>query len=116
MNSETRTCQNCQKTFVIEPEDFKFYEKISVPPPTWCPECRVVRRMMWRNEITSYNRKCDVLGHDEKLFSLYSPNKKYIVYEQKYWWSDSWSPVNFGRDYVFSKPFFEQFKTLFGQV
>ena len=27
MNTETKICQNCQKTFTIEPEDFKFYKK-----------------------------------------------------------------------------------------
>ncbi|MDI6602741.1 MAG: hypothetical protein QME57_01295 [Patescibacteria group bacterium] len=41
MNQEKCTCQNCKKEFVIEPEDFAFYEKIKVPPPTWCPECRL---------------------------------------------------------------------------
>ncbi|HEY4527822.1 MAG TPA: hypothetical protein VJL09_02170 [Candidatus Paceibacterota bacterium] len=35
MNVETRSCQNCNNNFTIEPEDFKFYDKISVPPPTW---------------------------------------------------------------------------------
>ncbi len=39
MNSETKICQNCKQNFVIEPEDFDFYRKIDVPPPTWCPEC-----------------------------------------------------------------------------
>jgi len=27
MNSETKTCQNCKNSFVIEPEDLLFYEK-----------------------------------------------------------------------------------------
>jgi len=48
---ETKTCQNCKIEFVIEKEDFNFYEKIKVPPPTWCPECRMIRRMTWRNEL-----------------------------------------------------------------
>ncbi|MFA6585673.1 MAG: cytochrome C551 [Candidatus Paceibacterota bacterium] len=45
MKSEIKTCQNCKKDFTIEPEDFNFYEKINVPPPTFCPECRMVRRL-----------------------------------------------------------------------
>jgi len=49
-NSEIKNCQNCKKDFTVEPEDFNFYEKIKVPPPTFCPECRLVRRMLWRNE------------------------------------------------------------------
>jgi len=28
--TENRSCQNCKKNFTIEPEDFGFYEKISV--------------------------------------------------------------------------------------
>jgi len=32
--SETRICQNCQQEFIVEPEDFLFYEKMKVPPPT----------------------------------------------------------------------------------
>ena len=36
MNPETKNCQNCKKDFTIESEDFAFYEKIKVPPPTWC--------------------------------------------------------------------------------
>ena len=42
MKSETRNCQNCKKDFIIEPDDFSFYEKIKVPAPTFCPECRMV--------------------------------------------------------------------------
>ncbi len=49
MKEETKTCQNCKKEFQIEPEDFAFYEKINVPPPTFCPECRMIRRMMFLN-------------------------------------------------------------------
>jgi hypothetical protein len=49
MKTETKTCQNCKKDFTIESEDFNFYEKIKVPPPTFCPECRIIRRMLWRN-------------------------------------------------------------------
>jgi hypothetical protein len=28
--SETKICQNCKKEFVIEQEDFNFYEKIKL--------------------------------------------------------------------------------------
>ena len=36
--SETKTCQNCKNDFIIEPDDFSFYEKMKVPAPTFCPE------------------------------------------------------------------------------
>jgi hypothetical protein len=38
MEAKTKICQNCKDEFEIEPEDFKFYEKIKVPSPTFCPE------------------------------------------------------------------------------
>src|SRR3989344_9286734 len=64
MNSEIRTCQNCKADFAIESEDFDFYKKIKVPPPTWCPECRMVRRLTFRNDRSLYRRKCDLCRKD----------------------------------------------------
>src|SRR3989344_4923636 len=112
MNSETRECQNCNNQFTIEPDDFKFYEKISVPPPTWCPECRMIRRMMFRNERVLYKKKCGAPDHDEEMISIYSPAKNLKAYDYKFSWSDAWNPMDFGREYDFSKSFFRQFKEL----
>ena len=113
---EIETCQNCKKNFVIEPEDFNFYEKIKVPPPTFCPECRFQRRMAWRNERALHKRKCDALNHSEDLISMYAPDINVKVYDIKYWWSDKWDPFDYGKKYDFSKPFFVQFQELFSQV
>ena len=74
-NSETRVCKNCKKEFVIEPDDFDFYKKIDVPPPTWCPECRMIRRMVWRNGRNLYKHKCDAPGHSKFIISIYPPEK-----------------------------------------
>ena len=104
MNRETKQCQNCKKEFWIEPEDFKFYDKISVPPPTWCPECRMVRRMTWRNERVLYHRKSQATGKD--IISMFAPDKPINVYEHDYWWSDKWDSLASGKEYDFSKPFF----------
>lgn len=107
---ETRNCQNCKNDFTVEPDDFSFYSKIDVPPPTFCPECRRQRRMTWRNDFTFYNRECDATG--EKIISLYSKEKNIKVYSVKYWWSDKWDPKSYGRDFDFSRSFFEQFAEL----
>lgn len=56
MISQTKQCQNCKNFFVIESEDFEFYEQIKVPPPTFCWECRLQRRMVFRNERALYRR------------------------------------------------------------
>jgi len=116
MNQETKQCQNCKKDFIIEPDDFVFYEKMKVPPPTFCPECRMIRRLMIRNEHTLYRRKCDAPEHDEELISIYSSDKKCVVYDQKFWWSDKWDPLQFGAEYDFKAPFFLQFRKLWENV
>ena len=91
-----------------------FYEKMKVPPPTWCPECRLKRRMLFRNEMTLYKRKCDFTG--ETIFSGISRDKPVKVYKSDVWFSDKWDPMDYGRDYDFSRPFFEQFKELYRTV
>ncbi len=116
MDRQTKVCQNCKNQFVIEPDDFQFYEKIKVPPPTFCPDCRNQRRMAWRNERTLYKRKCNAPGHSEEVISMYAPDSPCAVYDRDYWWSDSWNPLEWGREYDFGRPFFEQFRNLFESV
>ncbi len=107
---ETKNCQNCKKDFNIEPEDFLFYEKIKVPAPTFCPECRFIRRLSSTNERVLYKRKCDFTG--ETIFSMYPEDAIFPVYDKEAWYSDEWDPYQYGVDYDFSKPFFEQFLEL----
>lgn len=115
MNSgQTRTCQNCKAQFVIEPEDFQFYEKIQVPPPTFCLECRMVRRFVWRNERTLHKAKCGLCGAD--MFSMYRPESQFPVYCRECWYSDKWDPFAYGMAYDFSEPFFVQFQELMRRV
>jgi len=114
MNRELKKCQNCHNDFTIEPEDFAFYEKVKVPPPTWCPECRMARRLSWRNERTLHHSKCAATGVN--IITGFVPDLGYTVYERDYWWSDKWDPLSYGRDYDFSKPFFEQFSQLMHRV
>jgi hypothetical protein len=116
MSSETKICQNCKSSFTIEPDDFSFYEKIQVPAPTWCPECRMVRRLLWRNEYNFYKRPCNAPGHTEEVVSLYSPEAPRQVFDQKFWWSDGWDPIAYSKEYDFSRPFFEQFRELMQRV
>jgi len=114
MQSETRNCQNCKKDFIIEPDDFGFYEKIKIPPPTFCSECRRQRRWAWRNNISLYSRKCD--SCKKSVVSIYSPDSEIIIYCNKCWWSDKWDPKSFGVDYNFLRPFFSQFRELIRKV
>lgn len=55
-----KTCAQCNQEFQIFDEDREFYQKINVPEPTWCPECRNMRRCAYRNERVLYMRSCDL--------------------------------------------------------
>jgi hypothetical protein len=116
METEARTCQNCKAQFTIAPEAVPFYEKIKVPLPTFCRDCRVARRMAFRNERVLYKRKCDAPGHSEDVVSVFSPDKKQRVYDHTAWWGDQWDPLSYGRDVDFSLPFLEQLKELWAEV
>ncbi len=114
---ENRECYNCKARFIIESDDFSFYEKIKVPPPTWCPECQFIRRTAFRNQNTLHKRTSNTPGKEgEKLISIYSEDRNVTVYSREYWWGDAWDPYNYGRDVDFSRPFFEQMKELIFEV
>jgi len=51
-------------------------------------------------------------GHTEDVVSIFSPDKPFIIYCQKYWWSDAWEKGAYTPDYDFSRPFFTQFREL----
>ncbi len=116
---ETKTCQHCGALFPITDKDLEFYDKISpvfsgkkypIPTPTLCPDCRLRRRLSFRNESKLYKRDCDATG--KSIISAYSPDKPFKTYHQEYWWSDQWDPLSYGRDFDFNRPFFEQFAEL----
>lgn len=109
MNSRATnvSCQNCKNNFEVTPDDFSFYEKIQVPVPTFCSDCRLQRRLASRNERFLYHRVCALC--DKKVLSIYSKEEPYIVYCVPCWWSDNWDPVSYCKDYDFSKDFFTQY-------
>ena len=118
-----QTCRHCQQQFEITEQDLQFYDKVSpvfngnkylVPPPTLCPNCRQQRRLAFRNERKLYKQKCGFSG--EEIISIYSPDKAFNVYKNDIWWSDQWDPLEYGRDFDFSRPFFEQFQELRTEV
>lgn len=113
------TCAKCSSTFEITDEDLEFYDKVSpifggkkflIPPPSFCPDCRQQRRIAWRNERHMYKRTCDATG--EQIISMYPPDSPFKIYKQDIWWSDTWNALEYGRDFDFNRPFFEQFREL----
>jgi hypothetical protein len=120
---QTKTCAITGKEFSITQGDLDFYAKISptfagqkfvIPTPTLCPEERQRRRLAFRNERNLYRRTCDASG--KQIISIYSPVKPYKVYDQKIRRSDARDPMDYGRDFDFSKTFTENFRELMGVV
>lgn len=110
MESQTKACQNCKQQFVIEPDDFSFYEKMAVPPPTFCAECRFQRRLSFANERYLYKNNCGLCGKD--MIAMYPPKTPFPVYCLDCYRGDKWDPFSFGKPYDFNRPFFEQFQEL----
>lgn len=115
MNTEVRNCQNCKTSFTIEQEDFAFYDKMKVPPPTWCPECRLIRRLAFDNLRTIYSggrcKKCS-----KGIIASLPPTTDRTIYCNTCWWGDGWDGLEYGRDVDFSKPFLQQVKELMAEV
>ncbi len=114
MQTENKNCQNCEKEFTIEPDDFGFYEKMDVPVPSMCPECRQQRRSIFRNFKTLYKRQSSKSG--KAIISIYHSDVLFPVYEHSEWWADDWDPMDYGRGIDWDKPFFNQIKDLFFSV
>ena len=91
-----------------------FYEKIKVPAPTFCPWCRMIRRMMWRNERSLYRRACAATG--QNIISCFSPESGLTVYDRDYWWGDDWNPMDYGLEFDPAQSFLAQFGTLMKTV
>ncbi len=116
---ERKTCAVSGTQFPIYQSDLEFYGKISptfagnkflIPTPTLCPEERQRRRLSFRNERKLYRRQCD--ASKKSIISIYSPDKPFKVYDQHIRWSDSRDPMDYGREFDFSKMFTENFREL----
>ena len=118
-----QTCAVSGTPFELSDADIAFLDKISpiigdtkfpLPPPKLCPQERMRRRLMFRNQQTLYKRTCDSTG--QPMLSIYSPDKEQKVYCPEAWWGDDWSAMEYARDYDFNRSFTEQFTELMRAV
>src|SRR3989338_11661790 len=89
MPPETKNCKNCTQPFTIASADFNFYKRLDAPPPLYCPNCRMQRRITHRNERTLYRRTCDLCKKES--VSIYPQDTPWPVYCSPCYWSDSWN-------------------------
>ena len=107
---QTATCALTGHPFYIPDSEIKHCERLGIPLPTTSPLERMRTLMAFRNEWKLYKRKCDATGAD--IISAYPPDSPFKIYNNAYWWSDDWDPLSYGRDYDFSRGFFEQYAEL----
>ncbi len=110
-----QACQKCNQEFILDQNELGFYEKMKVPAPKVCPDCRFKMRAMFRNETTLYSgRKCGLCG--KGVISMYNPKPPYTIYCHDCFYSEKWDPKDYAMDYNESRSFLEQVKELFIKV
>lgn len=109
-----KKCAKCSIDFEITSQDQVFYDKIKVPEPSLCHQCRNQHRMSFRNERNLYQRNCD--SCKKQFLSIYEAKRSFPVYCHDCWWSDQWDALQFGQAYDENRSFFEQAKDLFNKV
>lgn len=116
-------CKYCTKDMILEDSDFEIYDKFSpvinwkkypIKPQSVCSDCFEQRRLSFRNKRNLYKRKCDFSG--KEMISLYSPNKKYKIYNKDVWWSDKWNALDYAMIFDENKWFFDQLDELVHNV
>lgn len=107
---ESHICVDCKASFVVSDKEKVLYAEKGVSTPLMCPDCRHQRRLLFRNEQHLYRRPCNKCN--KQFVSIYAPDKPYVVYCPDCFWSDTFSPLEYGRSYDFSRSFFEQFREL----
>lgn len=110
MAVEQKKCAQCAADYFFDPEDIQFYDRMNVPPPKLCPDCRFKRRAQFRNERILYGRTCDKCK--KSIISVYHSSSPYTVWCLDCFEADDWDPQSFALDYDSKKPFFEQFGEL----
>lgn len=118
-----KNCKHCGTVFDISTMHLGFLDKVSpvfggktftIPPPSLCPDCRKQRRLSFRNDFVFYYGRSDFSG--QRILSIYSDEKFFPVFTFDEWWGDGWSPLTYGQEFDFSRPFFEQFAELRAEV
>ena len=107
-----KNCKQCGGGFEVTDDDLDLLKRISpkLNPPKFCFHCRLQRKLSFRNERYLYKRKCDLC--DKSIISYFDDKVQFPVYCVECWWRDDWDPMEYGRDYDFSRSFFNQFKDL----
>jgi hypothetical protein len=71
---------HCTIGFKIIQAERDFYEKMDLPLPELCPNCRHYERLAQRNPLKLWHRKCMKPGCANEFETSYAPDRPEIVY------------------------------------
>ena len=104
--NEEKKCEKCNQNFVIQTDDIPFYEKMDLPLPTMCPNCRFKYLLaFWvfgRFRIT----KSALSG--KTIITVLPESVPFPIYDRTEFVSDAWDPFIYGKDYDASRSFIDQ--------
>ena len=110
MEVETKICQSCKSRFSVDEEDAVMYRGFDIPLPEECHRCRI--RNLFTFWIFGAFRKTTSALSGKSVITNLPEDVPYPIYARDEWMSDAWDPMEHGREYDFSRGFFEQFKEL----
>ena len=74
---------DCTTAFKMIPNEINLYKRLNLPLPTKCPNCRHYERLIKRNPLKLWHRKCMKKGCKNEFETSYAPERPEIVYCEK---------------------------------
>lgn len=103
-------CRISGRPFEITDEELEFTRRMGVPAPTLHPDERAQRRMAFANQRALFHRVC--AGSGKKVITNATPEAQTVIYDIEFWYSDKWDMFKTGREFDFTRSFFEQYGEL----
>ncbi len=72
------TCKRCAKKFRVLLQELRFYQRLTIPVPRHCPDCRHVYRLGLRNPAQLWDRTCARCS--SAIRTSYAPGRPETVY------------------------------------
>jgi len=70
---EILACENCQKNYQIQKGELRFYRKMKLPIPHYCPDCRHTKRTKLREPCTLFKRNC--VKCKKEIYTTFAPDR-----------------------------------------
>lgn len=71
-------CKQCTKNYRIIPREAEFYQRLAIPTPDLCPDCRHLRRFRARGPNQLWQRNCAKCN--AQIQTNYAPGRPEILY------------------------------------